>query len=51
MGITQNNLDLWICEDLRTLKPVPIAHVVERPLWEQAVVGSIPGLTLPDLMR
>ena len=49
MGIIQNDLDLLLCENLRTLLPVLIARVVERPLWEQVLVGSIPGCAIPNL--
>ena len=34
----------------RTL-PVPIAQMVERPLWEREVVGSIPGRAIPKALK
>ena len=32
-------------------KPVSIAQVVEHPLWEQEVVGSIPGRAIPKSLK
>ena len=30
---------------------VPIAQMVERPLWEWEVVGSIPGRAIPKALK
>ena len=32
-------------------QPVPIAQMVERPLWEREVVGSIPGRAIPKALK
>ena len=33
------------------IKPVPIAQMVERPLRERDVVGSIPGRAIPKALK
>ena len=34
-----------------TMSPVPIAQMVERPLREREVVGSIPGRAIPKVLK
>ena len=36
---------------LRITSPVPIAQMVERPLREREVLGSIPGRTIPKALK
>ena len=36
---------------LNVVRPVPLAQMVERPLREREVVGSIPGRAIPKAFK